>query len=108
MHGINKRPRPSLSEWHQQIRKLKKKGRTICPLMTAEKGFWPELCVCDIPKTRRRFLNKERRSRCSQKLWERGLLGWLMGKKDRSKLICLARTHMRPQASQELSPPSLH
>jgi hypothetical protein len=44
-------------EWLEKIEKL---GKRLCPLMITEVGrFEPELCVCDIPKTRVLFLMTE-------------------------------------------------
>jgi len=80
------RKRPSLLLWHWQILKLKWSGKTVCPLMTKEAGrFWPELCLCDIPLTRHRFLAQ--------------------GKKvciDKKKCFCLPRTPFGKEASEEV------
>lgn len=64
-----------LIEWFKKIKEIEKRD-TICPLMMLQEPgrFKPEICVCDIPKTRARFLVAETICHNNLKCLPRGIL----------------------------------
>jgi hypothetical protein len=74
-----------LTEWFKMIEAIGKRD-TICPLMMLKEPgrFKPEICICDIPKTRAHFLMTE--TICH------------------SNLKCLPRGILLDEASKELNP----